>query len=67
MFPAIDIQKSCSRKEDLLLATEVLNRVWVLRKVLTLLSPTEAVALLLSKMAKTRSNAEFLGAMANGK
>ena len=67
VFPAIDIQKSGTRKEELLIPKEDLNRVWVLRKVLTPLSPTEAMELLLSKMAKTKSNAEFLGAMANGK
>ena len=42
-------------------------RVWVLRKVLTALSPVEGMDLLLSKMWKTKSNAEFLGSMANGK
>jgi len=67
VFPSIDIQKSGTRKEELLIAREDLNRVWVLRKVLTPLSPVEAMELLLSKMAKTKSNAEFLGAMANGK
>jgi transcription termination factor Rho len=66
VFPAIDIQKSGTRKEELLLPKEDLNRVWVLRKVLTPLSPAEAMELLLSKMAKTKSNAEFLGSMANG-
>jgi transcription termination factor Rho len=67
VFPAIDIQKSGTRKEELLIVKEDLNRVWVLRKVLTPLSPTEAMELLLSKMGKTKNNAEFLGAMANGK
>ena len=67
VFPAIDIQKSGTRKEELLLAKEDLNRVWVLRKVLTPLSPVEAMELLLSKMSKTKNNAEFLGAMANNK
>ncbi len=67
VFPSIDIQKSGTRKEEMLIPKEDLNRVWVLRKVLTPLSPTEAMELLLSKMAKTKSNAEFLGAMANGK
>ncbi|MGB2715084.1 MAG: transcription termination factor Rho [Vicinamibacterales bacterium] len=66
VFPAIDIQKSGTRKEELLLPKEDLNRVWVLRKVLTPLSAVEAMELLLSKMAKTKSNAEFLGSMANG-
>ncbi len=64
VFPAIDIQKSGTRKEELLLAKEDLNRIWVLRKVLTPLSSTEGMELLLSKMSKTRTNAEFLGAMA---
>jgi len=63
VFPAIDIQKSGTRKEELLLAREDLNRVWVLRKVLTPLSPVEAMELLLDKMSKTKSNAEFLNAM----
>ena len=53
-------------KEELLIPKEDLNRVWVLRKVLTPLSPVEAMELLLSKMAKTKNNAEFLGSMANG-
>jgi transcription termination factor Rho len=63
VFPAIDIQKSGTRKEELLLAKEDLNRVWVLRKVLNPLSPVEAMELLLDKMAKTRSNADFLAAL----
>jgi transcription termination factor Rho len=67
VFPAIDIQKSGTRKEELLLPKEDLNRVWVLRKVLTPLSPAEGMELLLSKMGKARNNAEFLGAMASGK
>ena len=67
MFPAIDIQKSGTRKEELLIAKEDLNRVWVLRKVLNPLSPNEAMELLISKMGKTRSNAEFLQAMSGGK
>ncbi len=67
VFPAIDIQKSGTRKEELLLPKDELSRVWVLRKVLTPLSPTEAMELLLSKMGKTKNNAEFLAAMAAGK
>jgi transcription termination factor Rho len=67
VFPAIDIQKSGTRKEELLLPKEDLNRVYVLRKVLTPLSPVEAMELLLSKMSKTKGNAEFLGSMSNGK
>ena len=63
MFPAIDIQKSGTRKEELLISKEDLNRVWVLRKVLAPLSPQEAMELLLSKMAKTKNNGEFLSSM----
>jgi transcription termination factor Rho len=66
VFPAIDIQKSGTRKEELLLSRDDLNRVWVLRKILNPLSPTEAMELLLDKMGKTKSNAEFLGAMTKG-
>jgi transcription termination factor Rho len=65
-FPAIDILKSGTRKEELLIPKEDLNRIWVLRKVLNPLSPVEAMELLLDKMAKTKSNAEFLNAMQKG-
>jgi transcription termination factor Rho len=67
VFPSIDIQKSGTRKEEMLLPKEDLSRVWVLRKVLTPLSPVEAMELLLSKMGKTKSNADFLGSMSNGR
>ena len=63
VFPAIDIQKSGTRKEELLLSPEDLNRVWVLRKVLTPLSAVEAMELLLDKMSKTKSNQDFLASM----
>jgi transcription termination factor Rho len=63
VFPAIDIIKSGTRKEELLIPKDDLNRIWVLRKVLTPLSPVEAMELLLDKMSKTKSNAEFLAAM----
>jgi len=63
VFPAIDITRSGTRKEELLLPPADLNRIWVLRKVLDPLSPPEAMELLLSKMGKTKSNAEFLAAM----
>jgi len=63
VFPAIDISKSGTRKEELLLPKEELNRVWVLRKVLNPLSPTESMELLIDKLSKTRSNGEFLAAM----
>jgi transcription termination factor Rho len=57
------LQRSGTRKEELLISKEDLNRVWVLRKVLAPLSPQEAMELLLSKMAKTKNNGEFLSSM----
>jgi len=66
VFPAIDINRSGTRKEELLLAKEELNRVWVLRKVLNQLSPTEAMELLLDRLAKAKTNADFLHSMSTG-
>ncbi|MGH9490280.1 MAG: transcription termination factor Rho [Terriglobales bacterium] len=63
VFPAIDISKSGTRKEELLLPREELNRVWVLRKVLNPLSPVESMELLIDKLSKTGSNQQFLSAM----
>jgi transcription termination factor Rho len=67
VFPSIDILKSGTRKEELLIPKEDLTRVWVLRKVLTPLSPVEAMELLLSRMAKTKTNQDFLASMSGGK
>jgi transcription termination factor Rho len=66
VFPSIDVQKSGTRKEELLIPKEDLNRIWVLRKVLQPLSTVEAMELLLDKMAKTKTNAEFLSSMQKG-
>ena len=66
VFPSIDMQKSGTRKEELLMAREDLNRVWVLRKVLAPLSATEGMELLLEKMGKAKSNADFLSSMQKG-
>jgi transcription termination factor Rho len=66
VFPSIDIQKSGTRKEELLIPRDDLNRIWVLRKVLNPLSPVEAMELLLDKMGKTKGNSEFLAAMQKG-
>src|SRR3954454_20435375 len=63
VFPAIDIQRSGTRKEELLIPKEDLSRIWVLRKVLNPLSPVEAMELLIDKLSKTRSNSEFLSNM----
>ncbi|MGB6841690.1 MAG: transcription termination factor Rho [Candidatus Sulfotelmatobacter sp.] len=63
VFPAIDIQRSGTRKEELLIPREDLSRIWVLRKVLNPLSPVEAMELLIDKLSKTKSNGEFLANM----
>jgi transcription termination factor Rho len=63
VFPAIDINKSGTRKEELLIAKEDLNRIWILRKVLSQLSVVEAMEFLLDKMHGTKSNKEFLESM----
>ncbi len=63
VFPAIDINRSGTRKEELLISPEDLNRIWILRKVLQPLNPIEAMGFLLDKMRKTRSNRDFLDAM----
>ena len=63
IFPAIDTNRSGTRKEELLLSQEVLNKVWVLRRVLSGLQTVEAAELLLDRMSKTRNNSEFLASM----
>jgi transcription termination factor Rho len=66
VFPAIDINKSGTRKEELLVPRDELNRIWVLRKVLNPLSPVESMELIIDKLSKTKSNSEFLSSMSNG-
>jgi transcription termination factor Rho len=63
IFPSIDINKSGTRKEELLLAQADFNRIIVLRRVLSQLSPTEAMELLLDKLGRTKSNSDFLDSM----
>ena len=63
IFPAIDTNRSGTRKEELLLSQETLNKVWVLRRVLSGLQTVEAAELLLDRMSKTRTNSEFLSSM----
>jgi transcription termination factor Rho len=63
VFPSIDINKSGTRKEELLLPKDELNRIWVLRKVLNSLSAVEAMELMLERLAKTKSNRDFLESM----
>lgn len=63
IFPAIDINKSGTRKEELLIPKEDLNRIWILRKLLSQLNPVEAMEFLIDKLQKTKSNREFLDSM----
>lgn len=65
VFPAIDLQRSGTRKEELLLSEEELNRVWLLRKVLNPMNTTESMEFLLDKMRGTKNNQEFLNLMNN--
>ncbi len=66
VFPAIDLNKSGTRKEELLVPRDELNRIWVLRKVLNPLSPVESMELIIDKLAKSKTNSEFLSSMSNG-
>ncbi|MBU3956095.1 transcription termination factor Rho [bacterium] len=63
IFPTIDITKSGTRKEELLLSEEVLNKVWILRKLLTRVDHVEAMEFIVDKMKKTSSNEQFLKSM----
>ena len=63
IYPAIDIQKSGTRKEDLLLAPDDLNRIWILRKLLSSMNPADAMEFLLDRMAQTKTNQEFFASM----
>ncbi len=66
IFPAIDINRTSTRKEELLLGEDDLNKIWILRKVLAPLSSVDAMELLLSKLGATKSNRDFLKSMENG-
>ena len=65
VFPTIDINRSGTRKDELLLPADELNRIWVLRKVLSPLSTVEAMELLLGRLSKTKTNGEFLASMSS--
>ncbi len=60
IYPAIDVKKTNTRKEEMLMHPDELNRVWILRKVLNELNPVEAMELLIDRIKKTKTNAEFL-------
>lgn len=63
LYPAIDLQRSGTRKEELLIGKEDLNRIWVMRRVLNPLSPVEQMEVVLERLSKTKTNAEFLASM----
>jgi len=65
VFPAIDCERSGTRKEELLMEKDRLNRVWILRKILSQMSTVEAMELLIDKISKSPSNDEFLKMMQN--
>ena len=65
IFPAIDINRSGTRKEELLLDPDTLNRVWILRKLLSPLNPVDSMEFLLDKMKGTKTNREFLDSMSH--
>jgi transcription termination factor Rho len=66
LFPAIDITRSGTRKEELLIDENDLNRIWILRKVLSQLGEVDSMELLLEKIIKTKNNSDFLAAMSKG-
>ena len=63
IYPAIDIQKSGTRKEDLLLPADELNRIWILRKLFSSMNPADAMEFLLDRMKQTETNDEFFASM----
>ncbi len=63
LFPAIDLQKSGTRKEELLLSEFELNRIWIMRKLLAELNPIEMMEFVMDKMRLTKNNVEFLESM----
>jgi transcription termination factor Rho len=63
IFPSININASGTRKEELLLPDSDLNRIWILRKLLSPLSPVDSMEFLLEKLKGTKNNSEFLASM----
>jgi len=63
LYPAMDINKSGTRREELLMPKDVLNRTWILRKLLQPLNTVDAMEFLIDKLEKTESNADFIESM----
>ncbi len=66
VFPSIDIHRSGTRKEELLIEKDELNKIWILRKVLSQMTEVEAMELLIEKLSKTKANADFMKMMSQG-
>ncbi|HMQ32535.1 MAG TPA: transcription termination factor Rho [Chloroflexaceae bacterium] len=66
IFPALDIQRSSTRREELLLAPEALRQVWTLRRMVSMLGDGEGTELMLTRMAKTKTNVDFLATLSKG-
>ncbi|HEX7343299.1 MAG TPA: transcription termination factor Rho, partial [bacterium] len=66
LFPALDINRSGTRKEELLLKPDVLNKIWILRNILADSNPIETMRFILEKMRGTKSNDQFFEVMKNG-
>ncbi len=66
MYPAINIRRSGTRREDLLMSEEELNRAWILRKLLHEMDDTAAVEFMLDRLRTTKTNAEFFASMKGG-
>jgi len=64
IYPAIDIRRSNTRREELLVDNDSLQKVWILRKVLNEMDPVQSMELLIDRLSKTKSNSEFLATMA---
>jgi len=66
IFPALDIQRSSTRREELLLVPEALRQVWTLRRMVSMLGDNEGTELMLTRMSKTKTNSEFLATLSRG-
>jgi transcription termination factor Rho len=66
IFPALDIQRSSTRREELLLSPEALRQVWTLRRMVSMLGDNEGTELMLTRMAKTKTNVDFLATLSKG-
>lgn len=67
VFPAVDIMSSSTRRDDLLLDNDTLNRMWILRKYLADMNPVEAMEFMKDRMERTKNNEEFLLSMMSEK